>query len=102
MGASHAGNKGRTWFSTLTWAGKHGVTTASYVVTPVTANPKCGTSLVKGKKTKNQEVIETGKVYTSTGSAAKDIKVGDATSATLCINAATSAESLLKGTKLVL
>ena len=85
----------------MTWAGKHGVTTISYGYTLVTP-PKCGTSVVKGKKTNNIEVIETGKVLTSTGTASKDIKVGDATSATVCVNAATSAESLLKGTKFVL
>ena len=98
---SQAGNKGSKWFSTVTWAGKHGVTTATYDITPRTKNPKCGTSLVKGKKTNNLEIVETGKVLTSTGPASKDIKVGDATSATLCVNAATSAESLLKGTKFV-
>jgi hypothetical protein len=93
--------KGTTGTATLTWAGKHGVTTISYNYALV-AVPKCGTSVVKGKKTNNLEVTETGKVITSTGTASKDIKVGDTTSATVCINAATSAESLLKGTKFVL
>jgi hypothetical protein len=100
-GVTKAG-KGTTGTATLKWAGKHGVTTLSYNYTIVTVNPKCGTSLVKGKKVNNIEVIETGKVLTSTGTASKDIKVGDVTSATVCVNAATSAESLLKGTKFVL
>jgi len=100
-GVSKVG-KGTTGASTLTWAGKHGVTTLSYNYALVTVNPKCGTAVVKGKKTNNLEVIETGKVLTSTGTASKDIKVGDSTSATVCINVATNAESLLKGTKFVL
>ena len=100
-GVSKTG-KGTTGSSTLTWAGKHGVTTLSYNYKLVTVSPKCGTSVVKGKKTNNLEVIETGKVLTSTGTASKDIKVGDTTSATVCINTATNAEGLLKGTKFVL
>ena len=100
-GVSKVG-KGTTGTSTLTWAAKHGVTTLSYNYKIVTANPKCGTSVVKAKKTNNLEVVETGKVLTSTGTASKDIKVGDSTSATVCINAANSSESLLKGTKFVL
>ena len=100
-GVSKVG-KGTSGTSTLTWAGKHGVTTLSFKYTIVTVNPKCGTSVVKGKKTNNLEVIETGKVLTSTGTVSKDIKVGDATSATVCINAASGAEGLLKGTKFTL
>jgi len=100
-GVSKVG-KGTTGTSTLTWAGKRGKTTVSFSYTIVTANPKCGTSVVKGKKTNNTEVIETGSVLTSTGTISNVVKVGDKTSATVCINAATSAESLLKGTKFVL
>jgi hypothetical protein len=100
-GVSKTG-KGTTGSSTLTWAGKHGVTTVSYSYKLVTVSPKCGTSVVKGKKTNNLEAIETGKILTSTGTAAKDIKVGQKSSATVCINAATGAEGLLKGTKFVL
>jgi len=100
-GVTKAG-KGTTGTVTLKWAGNHGTTTLTYSYKIVTTNPKCGTSVVKGKKTNNIEVTETGTVTASTGTAAKDIKVGDATSATVCVNAATSAESLLKGTKFVL
>jgi hypothetical protein len=38
----------------------------------------------------------------STGTSSTVIKVGDPASATVCVNAATSAESLLTGTKFVL
>jgi hypothetical protein len=94
--------KGTSGTSTLTWAGKHGVTTLSFSYKLVTKNEKCGTSVVKGKKTNNLEAIETGKVLTSTGTASKDIKAGQATTATVCINASTGAEGLLKATKFVL
>jgi hypothetical protein len=92
---------GTTGTATLTWAGKHGKTVVSYSYKIVTPS-KCGTSVVKGKKTSNTEVVETGTVSSSTGLVAKSVKAGDATSATVCINAATSAESLLKGTKFIL
>jgi hypothetical protein len=99
-GVTKAG-KGTTGTATLTWINKHGKTTISYSYSLVSP-PKCGTSVVKGKKVNNIEVIETGQVTASSGLASKVIKVGDSTSATVCVNAATGAESLLKGTKFVL
>jgi hypothetical protein len=99
-GVSKVG-KGTSGTATLTWINKHGKTTISFNYALVTPE-KCGTSVVKGKKTNNIEATETGKVLTSTGTASKVIKVGDSTSATVCINAASGAESLLKGTKFVL
>jgi hypothetical protein len=96
-GVSKAG-KGTTGTSTITWATKaDGTTSVSYSYTIVAASKeKCGTSVVKGKKTDNLEVIESGKVLAVTGNAAKVIKVGQAASSTTCINASTNAESLLK------
>ena len=99
-GVTKAG-KGTAGTAILTWVNKHGKTTISYNYALVTPQ-KCGTSVVKGKKTPNIEVIESGKVTASTGTASKVIKVGDSTSATVCVNAASGAESLLKGTKFVL
>lgn len=93
---------GTSGTSTITWATKHGTTKVSFTYKLVTKNPKCGTSVVKGKKTNNLEATETGKVLSSTGLAAKVIKKGQKTTATVCINAATGAESLLKGTKFIL
>jgi hypothetical protein len=104
-GTANGLNKAKTGTTsgtvTLTWINKHGVTTLSYSYAPVTPE-KCGTSVIKGKKVNNIEVALTGKVTGSTGTASKDIKVNDPVTATVCVNAATSAESLLKGTKLVL
>ena len=94
--------KGTSGTSTITWATKHGVTKLSFSYKLITKNEKCGTSVVKGKKTNNLEATETGKVLSSTGLAAKVIKAGQKTTATVCINAKTGAESLLKGTKFVL
>jgi len=98
-GVTKAG-KGTTGSVVLTWVNKHGKTTISYNYAIVTPS-KCGTSIVKGKKVANIEAQETGTVTASTGTASKVIKVGDSTSATVCINAS-GAESLLKGTKFVL
>jgi hypothetical protein len=87
--------KGTTGSSTITWASKHGVTTTSYnYVIVATAKEKCG----KG----NLEIIETGKVTKSSGLAAKVIKVGQKTTATVCLTTKTKGLSLLKGTKFVL
>jgi len=99
-GVTKAG-KGTSGTAVLTWINKHGKTTISYSYSLVTP-PKCGTSVVKGKKTNNIEVKETGTVTASTGTASKVIHVGDPTTATVCVNAATGAESLLTGTKFVL
>ena len=99
-GVNKAGS-GTSGTATLTWINKHGKTTLSYSYAVVTPE-KCGTSVVKGKKTNNIEVALTGSVTSSTGTASKVILVGDKVSATVCVNAATSAESLLKGTKFVL
>jgi hypothetical protein len=99
-GVSKAG-KGTTGTAVLTWINKHGKTTIDYSYSIVTPS-KCGTSVVKGKKVANTEVQETGKVTASTGTASTVIKVNDPTTATVCVNAATGAESLLKGTKFVL
>ncbi len=93
--------KGTSGTSTITWASKHGTTKLSFTYKLVTKGEKCGTSIVKGKKTNNIEATESGKVLSSTGLAAKVIKAGQNTTATVCINAA-GAESLLKGTKFVL
>ena len=99
-GVTKAG-KGTTGTATLTWINKHGKTTLTYSYSIVTPS-KCGTSVVKGKKVANTEVTETGKVTASTGTASTVIKVNDTTSATVCVNAATGAESLLAGTKFIL
>ena len=91
--------KGTTGTSTITWATKHGTTKLSFKYALIAASKeKCGTS----GKTKNLEATETGKVLSSTGSAATVIKAGQKTTATVCINGTTGAESLLKGTKFVL
>jgi hypothetical protein len=100
-GVMKAGKTGLSGTATLTWINKHGVTKLTYNATVVTPE-KCGTSVVKGKKVNNIEATVSGNVTSSTGTASKDIKVGDPISATICVNAATSAESLLKGTKFVL
>jgi hypothetical protein len=94
---------GTSGTSTITWASNHGVTKLTFKYTLVPASKeKCGTSKVKGKTTKNIEATETGSVTSSTGLSGKVIKKGQKTTATVCINAATQAESLLKGTKFVL
>jgi hypothetical protein len=86
--------KGTTGSATITWASKHGTTTTSYSYSIVaTAKEKCGAGAT--------EIIETGKVTKSTGLAATAIKVGQKTTATVCL-AKSGALSLLKGTKFVL
>jgi hypothetical protein len=89
--------KGTTGTSTITWVTHHGVTKLSYSYTIVApALEKCGTS------TSHIEVKETGKVLSSSGPVAKVVKVGQKTSADVCINTKTGAESLRPGTKFVL
>jgi hypothetical protein len=100
IGVSKAG-KGTSGTAVLTWANRHGKTSISYNYARVTP-PKCGTSVVNHKKTNNIERTLKGSVTASSGTASKDIKVGDPISATVCVNAATRAESLLAGTKFVL
>jgi hypothetical protein len=87
---SVAAAKGQSGTTTITWAAGHGTSKLSftYAIPKVNKCPKGST-----------EIIETGKILSSTGLAAKVILKGQKTSASACEG---KTVSLLKGTKFVL
>ena len=77
--------------NTITWAAKHGTTKAAIKFAPNKAwKGKCATG--------TSRLTITGKVLSSTGPAATVIKAGQPVTASVCVNAKTTATTLEPGT----
>jgi len=81
----------KTLISKTTWAGGKGTTTVKVAYKGAPKQGKCPATTT--------HILSTGKVTASTGAAAKVIKPGQASTASVCVNKKTSAASLEPGTK---
>jgi len=81
----------KTLISKTTWANGKGTTTVKVAYKAAPSQGKCPAGTT--------HILSTGKVQSSTGAAAKVIKAGQASNASVCVNKKTSAASLEPGTR---
>jgi hypothetical protein len=88
--AAGTGKLSGSQINTIKWNSSHGTTKASIKFGPSKGNGKCAKGTTR--------LTITGKVLSSTGAAAKVIKANQPVTASVCVNAKTSATTLEPGT----